>query len=131
MKKREKQSGGQSLQRHIAVCSNHVHMVAEPCHESIEEIVSRYKNIGMFALRRCGRAGRIRTRGFDKRFCFSEDELSRRTEYVQQHDDSPPGLPWGEKCSDTRKLNGPGPCSIGQGVQLAPDVLVCSRGVIQ
>lgn len=73
--------------RGLAVCSNHVHLVAEPYRESIEEIVSRYKNAGMFALRKCGRIGRIWTRGFDKRFCFSEEELLRRTKYVQQHGD--------------------------------------------
>ena len=29
----------------LAVCSNHVNLVARPCQESIEEIVSRYKNV--------------------------------------------------------------------------------------
>ncbi len=69
----------------LAVCTNHVHLVAEPCCESIERIVSRYKNAVMFALYKSGHNGRIWTHGFDKRFCFTEDELTRKTEYVQRH----------------------------------------------
>jgi hypothetical protein len=45
--------------RALAVCSNHIHLVAETCDESIEGVVSRYKNIAMFALRKSGRKGRI------------------------------------------------------------------------
>ncbi len=69
----------------LAVCTNHVHLVAEPCRESIEKIVSRYKNVAMFALFKLGRNGRIWTHGFNKRFCFTEDELSTKIHYVQKH----------------------------------------------
>jgi REP element-mobilizing transposase RayT len=69
----------------LAVCTNHLHLVAEPCRESIEKIVSRYKNVAMFALYKLGRNGRIWTHGFDKRFCFTEDELTRKIEYVRRH----------------------------------------------
>ena len=70
----------------LAVCSNHVHLVAKPCGQSIEQIVSRYKNIAMFALRKNDRASsRIWTRGFDKRFCFTEQDLETRTNYVNSH----------------------------------------------
>jgi hypothetical protein len=69
----------------LAVCTNHVHLVARPCRESIEEVVSRYKNVAMFALRDRGPVGRIWTRGFDKRFCFTQEDLDRRIEYVNQH----------------------------------------------
>ena len=80
----ESEKIGQTIKA-LAVCTNHVHLVAEPCGESIEKIVSRYKNVAMFALYKFGRNGRIWTRGFDKRFCFTEDELTRRIEYVQRH----------------------------------------------
>jgi REP element-mobilizing transposase RayT len=70
----------------LAVCTNHIHLAARPCRENIEEIVSRYKNIAMFALRKHGRTGRIWTRGFDKRFCFNERSLKQRIEYVKKHD---------------------------------------------
>jgi len=69
----------------LAVCTNHVHLVAEPCRESIEEIVSRYKNAAMFTLCKFGRNGRVWTRGFDKRFCFTEEQLAARINYVQNH----------------------------------------------
>ena len=69
----------------LTVCTNHVHLVARPCKESIGAIVSRYKNVSMFALRKHGQVGRVWTRGFDKRFCFAQDDLNRRIEYVRKH----------------------------------------------
>ena len=69
----------------LVVCTNHVHLVAYPCQESIELIVSRYKNVAMFALRKHGQVGRTWARSFDKRFCFSQDDLNRRIEYVNKH----------------------------------------------
>jgi REP element-mobilizing transposase RayT len=69
----------------IAVCTNHVHIVAEPCKFSIEDIVSRYKNKSTFSLRKFGRPGRLWTKGFDKRFCFTPCELTARIEYVEKH----------------------------------------------
>ncbi len=71
----------------IAVCSNHVHFVAEPCEYSIEQAVSRYKNKSMFALRKSGRPARLWTKGFDKRFCFTPVQLAARIAYVQNHND--------------------------------------------
>ena len=81
---KESEKIGQRIKA-LAVCTNHVHLVAEPCRESIEKIVSRYKNAAMFALYNFGRNGRIWSHGFDKRFCFTEDELTRRIEYVHRH----------------------------------------------
>jgi len=69
----------------LAVCTNHIHLVALPCDKSLEAIVSRYKNISMFALCKNGPARRIWTRGFDKRFCFDEKSLNQRIEYVNKH----------------------------------------------
>jgi len=69
----------------LTVCSNHVHLVARPCQESVQEIVSRYKNVAMFALHKQGQVGRIWTHGFDKRFCFNQENLNRRIEYVNHH----------------------------------------------
>lgn len=72
---------GQTIEA-IAVRSNHVHIAARPCKESIEQIVSRYKNISRMAL---NRKERIWTHGFDKQFCFSEQDFRQRIEYVEQH----------------------------------------------
>lgn len=69
----------------IAVCEHHVHIVALPCQESIPQIVSRYKNVAMFALCKNAQIGRVWTRGFDKRFCFTEEDLKHRIGYVCKH----------------------------------------------
>ena len=75
---------GQTIEA-IAVCEHHVHIVARPCRESIGQIVSRYKNAAMFALCKNARVGRVWTHGFDKRFCFTDDEMRCRIEYVRKH----------------------------------------------
>src|SRR3972149_8575446 len=47
----------------IAVCSNHVHIVAEVSSESIEKIVHRYKRLSTFVLRKAGLDGKIWSTG--------------------------------------------------------------------
>lgn len=69
----------------MAVCSNHVHIVAQRISESIEMVVSHYKNAARLALRANGFVGKVWTRGFDKRFCFNRQQLKSRIEYVQAH----------------------------------------------
>ena len=69
----------------LAVCSNHVHLAAESRSESIEQIISRYKSISASALRKNGRNSRIWTRGFDKRFCFTEEDFLAKINYVNNH----------------------------------------------
>ena len=69
----------------LAVCTNHVHLVLRYSPEPIGRTVSRFKNVASAALRRHGRVGRVWTRGFDKRFCFDRDDLSRRIQYVSNH----------------------------------------------
>ena len=78
----------QEIRQHIyaiAVCSNHVHIVAERTNESIEKVVSFYKNAARLALRSNGFNGRIWTKGFDKRFCFKQEELEKKINYVKDH----------------------------------------------
>ena len=69
----------------LAVCSNHVHLVMLLFPESIGHTVSRFKNVTSAALRNNGRQGRIWTRGFDKRFCFNDNDLQTRIRYVNKH----------------------------------------------
>ena len=69
----------------IAVRPNHVHIAAERTNESIEKVVSFYKNAARIALRRGGFVGRVWTRGFDKRFCFDRDQLQSKIKYVKDH----------------------------------------------
>ena len=69
----------------LGVCTNHIHLVARPHSESIEKIAGRYKSLTTSALWGNGRTGRIWTKGFDRRFCFSEEELLRKIQYVNNH----------------------------------------------
>ena len=69
----------------LAVYSNHIHLVARYFPEPIGRTVSRFKNVATSALRKHGRAGRVWTRGFDKRFCFNQEDLDRRIQYVKNH----------------------------------------------
>jgi REP element-mobilizing transposase RayT len=71
----------------LAVYSNHIHLLARPHTESIEEIVGRYKSMTTRILWENGRKGRIWSKGYDKRFCFTEDELTTRIRYIQKHHD--------------------------------------------
>ena len=71
----------------LVVYSNHVHILTRPHQESLEEIVSRYKSITTRALWENGRTGRIWTKGYDKRFCFTEDDIKKRIQYIKNHKD--------------------------------------------
>jgi len=69
----------------IAVCSNHVHIVADYTTKDLGLIVRYYKMAGQKAMRDTGFAGRLWTKGFDKRFCFNKQSLRRRINYVNKH----------------------------------------------
>lgn len=69
----------------IAVCSNHVHIVAKVSSESIEQIVHRYKRLSTFVLRKAGLSGKIWSAGFDKRFCFTDKDIEQKVKYVDGH----------------------------------------------
>jgi len=83
---KEVQNVGQQLGA-IAVCSNHVHLIVRWSYHPVEEIVGRYKNAGMFALGDTGRTGRIWTKGHHRSFCYTEEELARKIQYVERHND--------------------------------------------
>jgi len=69
----------------IAVRSNHVHIVAEYAEVPMGVLVGCYKSAGRIALKKCGFDGKVWTRGYDKRFCFSKKELRARVAYVNKH----------------------------------------------
>ncbi|MEN6385444.1 MAG: transposase [Phycisphaerales bacterium] len=71
----------------LAVCTNHVHLLAETHQETIENLIGRYKSITTRAFWECGRKGRIWAKGFDKRFCYSIKELNARIAYVKKHNE--------------------------------------------
>jgi len=68
----------------LAVCSNHVHIVAEPCLESIPRIVQRYKRVSTYALQKNGFNGKVWTKGYDKRYCFDVKDLENVINYVSK-----------------------------------------------
>ena len=69
----------------IAVCSNHVHIVCEYVEVPIGVVVGYYKNAGRKVLQKSGFIGRVWMRGYDKRYCFDEESLRARVEYVRRH----------------------------------------------
>jgi len=71
----------------LVVCSNHVHLVAEATCEPIEQVVRRYKVVATAAVRKYF-PDKIWTKGYDKRFCFSQEDLVSRICYVERHKDN-------------------------------------------
>jgi len=69
----------------LAVCSNHVHLVAGYISDPINEVVGYYKNTARAALQTNGFVGRVWTKGYDKRYCFDERSLKQRIDYVRRH----------------------------------------------
>ena len=69
----------------LVVCSNHVHIVANYVPVPIGKVVSYYKNVAQAELRKVGLTGRVWTKGFDKRYCFDEQALKSRIDYVNSH----------------------------------------------
>jgi len=69
----------------LAVCSNHVHLLLRFSPMPIGRLISRFKNISTSALKEFGRTGRIWTRGFDKRFCYDQDQFNAYIKYINDH----------------------------------------------
>ena len=69
----------------IAVCSNHVHVVVEHIGKKTGYSVGRLKKSATTELRKHGFSDKVWTRGFDKRYCFNQQELENKIKYVQRH----------------------------------------------
>ena len=69
----------------IAVCSNHVHIVAESTDEKCGYSVGRFKKAATKALREYGFVEKVWTKGYDKRYCYNQNDLETRIKYVQRH----------------------------------------------
>ena len=69
----------------LVICSNHVHLVVNKIDENIGKVAGRYKQAGTRAMRAEGVEGKIWTKGYDKRYCYSEEELGNRIRYVEGH----------------------------------------------
>lgn len=69
----------------VVVCSDHVHIVVDYTTKDIGLIVRYYKTAGHKAMKDTGFSGQLWTKGFDKRFCFDEQTLHKRINYVNKH----------------------------------------------
>ncbi len=69
----------------LTVQANHMHLVAEYIPKPIGIVVQQYKNCAIRALRKLGVQGRVWTTGFNKRYCFDENDLRRKIHYVNKH----------------------------------------------
>ena len=71
----------------IAVCSYHVHIVVESIGKKCGYSVGRFKKAATNKLRKYGFHDKVWTKGFDKRYCYNEQELEKKIKYVQRHED--------------------------------------------
>ncbi len=69
----------------LAVCANHIHLLAETSEKTIEQTIHNYKYSATAALRKTGLQNKIWTKGFDKRFCYQQQELQQKIKYIQDH----------------------------------------------
>ena len=72
----------------LSISSNHVHIVAEYIPTPIGLVVRHYKGAAQAALRKTCFAGRVWTNGYDKRYCFDEQTLKNRIDYVKSHNEN-------------------------------------------
>lgn len=71
----------------IAVCGNHVHIVVERVSKRCGYSVGRFKKAATKELRKYGYNDKVWTKGLDKRYCYSEQELEKKIKYLQRHED--------------------------------------------
>jgi len=71
----------------VAVCSNHVHIVVRAINQPHYKVTQMYKRAATNRLRDVGIEGKVWTRGYDVRFCFDEEALKQKIDYVQGHGD--------------------------------------------
>ncbi len=69
----------------ITVCSNHVHIVVESIGKSCGYSIGRFKKAATKVLRKYGFNDKVWTKGFDKRYCYNEQELKKKIKYIQKH----------------------------------------------
>ena len=69
----------------LAVFSNHVHVVVRYGGNPIDEFVSACKAAGRMALKGKGYERRVWAHGYDKQFCFDEESLRAKIDYVNGH----------------------------------------------
>ena len=71
----------------LAVGTTHVHLLIGVGGEPWGRVVSRCKNAARKAIEADGFDGKLWTKGFDKRYCNSREELVSRARYIGRHKD--------------------------------------------
>lgn len=69
----------------ISVCSNHVHIIVKSIAKTVGYSVGRFKKAATQELRKHGFKDKVWTKGFDKRYCYTAEELQQKIRYVQRH----------------------------------------------
>ncbi len=70
----------------LTVQYNHIHLILGRTGDTIESAAHRYKRAATYVLRKMGIEGKIWTKGYDKRYCYKQNDLNARIEYVLRHD---------------------------------------------
>lgn len=70
----------------LTVQHNHVHLVLEKTEDTIESAAHRYKRTARHVLRKEGAVEKVWTKGYDKRYCFNQDDLDIKVQYVLNHE---------------------------------------------
>jgi REP element-mobilizing transposase RayT len=71
----------------ITVCNNHIHIVVESIGKRCGYSVGRFKKAATKELRKYGFNDKVWTKGFDKRYCYDEQEIEKKIKYVQRHEE--------------------------------------------
>jgi hypothetical protein len=82
---KEAKSQGHHI-RALAVNATHVHVAVEYADQPINKTVAYYEKAARLALKATDHAGKLWTRGYDKRFCFDRATLDQRIKYVERHE---------------------------------------------
>ena len=72
----------------LTVCSNHIHILLQNIDLSIGRVVSHYKHAIRLALQQQGFQGKLWTRGFDKRYCMDNQDISTKIAYIRTHENT-------------------------------------------
>ncbi len=70
----------------LAVCRDHLHVVTGPLNDPIGKVVAVWKTAVRHALYDAGLAGKVWAKGYDKRFCYDDESLRARIDYVVGHE---------------------------------------------
>ncbi len=69
----------------LAVRYNHLHLVVSYIPIPIDSVVQHYKAAGLIALRKVGIHGKVWTKGFNTRYCFDQQTLQQKIDYVSKN----------------------------------------------